>query len=229
MTDCRFIAFHGWGFDDQYWKPWNDTLSDYGEFETYDRGYFKDPKEVQTLAGPVSTILITHSFGLHWIENALLNQADLLVITSGFLHFHPYAAQYRRRSRLVLQEMINALEVNPEKVLHDFYENCFAPQDAPKREVEEIDHQLLLDDLRMLHQSELEGHLLKNAEKICILHGSEDQVVPNKKGREIFTQLQDDTQYFEIKGAGHALPYTHHRRCLEFVIPEVNELAGMNS
>lgn len=228
MCDCRFIAFHGWGFDDQFWHPWADFLSDYGTFQTYDRGYFNDPKEVEMLAGPVSTVLITHSFGLHWIEEALLNQADLLVITDGFLYFHPYAAQYRRRSRLILQEMINALEDNPEKVLSDFYEKCFKPQDPPEYNLDDINHQLLLDDLRKLQNSEIDALELKKAEKICILHGSKDHVVPNKKGRQIYTQLQAKAQYFEIKGAGHALPFTHYKQCLEFVAPEIEQLAEAN-
>lgn len=228
MTDCRFVAFHGWGFDASYWQPWKDFLSDYGIFQTYDRGYFNDPQEVETLAGPVPTVLIAHSFGLHWIEEALLAQADLLLIVSGFLHFHPYAAQYKRRSRLVLQEMINTMEVNPEKVLTNFYGNAYAPQEAPEKEIGEINHQLLLDSLRRLQDAEMDTQLLKKADKICILHGSEDHIVPHKKGRQIFTQLQGQAQYFEIKGAGHALPYTHYKQCLEFVTPEITELTETN-
>ncbi len=228
MTDCRFIAFHGWGFNAQYWQPWDDFLSEYGIFQTYDRGYFRDPQEIETLAGPVATVLIAHSFGLHWIEEALLAQADLLLIVSGFLQFHPYAAQYKRRSRLVLQEMINSLEVDPDQVLTDFYRNAFAPQEAPKKKIKGINHQLLLDDLRRLQNAEMDTQLLQKADKICILHGSEDHIVPYKKGRQIFTQLHGQAQYFEIKGAGHALPFTHHRQCLEFVTPEIADLAETN-
>lgn len=229
MVDFQFIAYHGWGFDAGYWQPWDDFLSNYGVFKTYDRGYFNDPGEVEMLTGSVCTVLISHSFGLHWIEEALLNRADLLIIASGFLHFHPYAAQYRRRSRLILQEMINVLEVNPEKVLNEFYEKCYAPQDPPEIDIQDINHQLLLDDLRELKNSELDVLMLNSAKKICILHGSKDHVVPNKKGRQIFNQIQDKAQYFEIKGAGHALPFTHHRQCLEFVTPEIEQLAETKS
>jgi len=225
MADCRFIAFHGWGFNDKYWQLWADYLTEYGYFETYDRGYFNNPKEVEILTDPASTILITHSFGLHWIDESLFTQADLLIILGGFLYFHPYAAQYRRRSRLILQEMINEFEINPEQVLHDFYENCYAPQDPPQDNMGEINHQLLLDDLRYLQNAEQDVQSLKKADKVCIIHGSDDYIVPNKKGRQLYTQMQGQAQYFEIKNAGHALPYTHYEQCLEFVTPEIEKLA----
>jgi len=225
MADCRFIAFHGWGFNDQYWKPWANYLSEYGYFETYDRGYFNEPKEVEILTVPVSTVLITHSYGLHWIDESLFSQADLLIVTSGFLYFHPYAAQYRRRSRLVLQEMVNEFEVHPEQVLKEFYENCYAPESPPQIDISDINHQLLLEDLQDLQDAEQNVHLLRKADKICIIHGSDDHIVPYKKGRQLYTQLQAQAQYFEIKNAGHALPYTHYKQCLEFVTPEIEKLA----
>jgi hypothetical protein len=224
MVDCRFVAFHGWGFSDFFWEPWADRLSEFGTFESYDRGYFNDPKEVQTLAGPVSTILISHSFGLHLIEEPLFANADLLIILNGFLYFHPYAAQYKRRSRLILQEMINEFEIHPEEVLHKFYKNFFAPEPATDIVIENINHQLLLNDLRKLHDSELDAGLLKKTGKVCILHGADDSIVNKTKGRQIYTQLNYDAQYFEIRDAGHALPFTHHRRCLEFVVPEIETL-----
>ncbi|MGD8426019.1 MAG: alpha/beta hydrolase [Balneolaceae bacterium] len=225
MTDLRFIAFHGWGFNKQYWQPWSDYISEYGCFEAYDRGYFRNPKEVEILADSSKTVVITHSFGLHWIEESILSEADLLIVIGGFLYFHPYTAQYKRRSRLILQEMINEFEIKPEKVLHKFYENCYAPCEAPQNELGEIDHQLLLDDLRTLQNSERDIQALKSAGKICIIHGTNDRIVPNQKGRQLYTQLQNRAKYFEIKQAGHSVPFTHPKQCLEFVTPEIEELA----
>lgn len=228
MADCQCIAFHGWGFSGKDWQAWKDDLSNYGTFQVYDRGYFGNPIEVQ-LGQKDITVLISHSFGLHLIEDSFLAQANLLVITGGFLHFHPHAAQYKRRSRLILQEMINNLEVKPEEVLYEFYENCYAPQQVPDRDIEGLNHKLLLNDLRKLHDSHLEAQMLKKVDKICILHGSDDHIVPRRKGREIYSQLHDKAQYFEIKGAGHALPYTHHKQCLEFLIPEIETLSKINA
>lgn len=219
-ANYQIIAYHGWAFSESYWKPWSDRLSEFGDFQSYDRGYFNQPREID-ISDNNNSILIAHSFGLHFIDEKLFEQANLLIITGGFLHFHPYAAQYKRRSRLVLREMINNMEVKPEEVLKQFYQNCYAPQDYNGREIKEINHQLMLDDLHELQTSQIDVELLKKAGKICILHGSEDHIVPKKKGREIYTQLSEKARYFEIKNAGHALPFTHHQQCLDFILPEI--------
>jgi fermentation-respiration switch protein FrsA (DUF1100 family) len=125
--------------------------------------------------------------------------------------------------------MINNFEVKPEKVLNKFYQNCYAPQPFPGREIEKINHQLLLEDLRELQNSEIDSQQLKKVGKICILHGADDHIVPKKKGREIYTQLNENLRYFEIKEAGHALPYTHHQQCLDFIIPEIEQLTKINA
>jgi len=229
MANCQFIAYHGWAFDRTFWQPWANHLSEFGDFRAYDRGYFGNPSKIEEQKYAGKAVLITHSFGLHMVEDWLFEQADLLVIYGGFLYFHPYAAQYKRRSRLILQEMINNLEVKPEEVLGKFYKNCFAPQDTPDINFEGLKHQLLIDDLRRLQNSDLGQEKLKNANKACILHGSDDHIVPNKKGRQIYTHLQRKAQYFEIKGAGHALPNTHYKQCLEFVTPEITQLAQPKS
>lgn len=228
MADCQFFAFHGWGFAGSDWQSWRSNLSEYGTFQTYDRGYFTDPNEI-TLSRDSLTVLISHSFGLHFIEQPFFEQADLLIVNSGFLYFHPYTAQYKRRSRLILQEMINSMEVKPEEVLQEFYENCYPPKNFPGREIVDLDHQLLLDDLQKLQSSEMDPQLLKKVGKICILHGSDDRIVPKRKGREIYTQFGEKSRYFEVKGAGHALPFTHHRQCLDFIIPEIEELIKINA
>lgn len=229
MADCQFIAFHGWGFAGRDWHLWDNDLSKYGTFHAYNRGYFNDPDDVELSGNSSFIILIAHSFGLHLIDKSLIERADLLIVNSGFLHFHPYAAQYKRRSRLILQEMINNFEVKPERVLNKFYENCYAPKQPPDRDIKKINHQLLLDDLQRLQSSKMNSQLLKKIGKICILHGSDDHIVPKRKGREIYTQLDGNSRYFEIKGAGHALPYTHHQQCLDFIIPEVKELVKINA
>lgn len=224
MADCRFITFHGWGFDNSFWKAWAKKLSAYGSFLNYDRGYFNEPNEIKTGVGSESTVIIIHSFGLHFVDVELLNQADLLVITGGFLHFHPYAPKYRKRSRLILNQMIDAFENKPEQVLNKFYQNCFAPDDVSFENSDDLNHRRLLDDLKLLHQSELDVKRLKKAGKICILHGAGDHIVPNNKGRELYAQLGAKAKYFEMKNAGHALPYLYPQQCLEFVEPHIEQV-----
>lgn len=225
MADCNIIAFHGWGFGPRCWKPWEADLSKFGRFQTYNRGYFGSGNgEMLSPSKDRQTVLITHSLGLHWIDEALLNSANLLVILGGFLQFHPVAAQYKRRSRTILRQMINQFEVYPEKVLRNFYADCYAPREVENTEIGELNHQLLLDDLESLDESLVKAEKLKNINKICIIHGSDDHIVPKNKGREIFNQLSKNARYFEIKNAGHAIPITHYTQCLEFIYPEIELL-----
>lgn len=224
MADCHFIAFHGWAFNHEFWKPWTDYFSQNGSFQAYDRGYFNEPRSIRLEDGDEPLIVVAHSFGLHLIDQELLERADMLIIAGGFLYFHPYAAQYKRRSRMVVQEMINELEIKPEFVLGKFFENCYSPQEAPQMDFENINLDLLVEDLKALQEAEMDPEMLKSADKVCILHGSKDRIVSYKKGRQIYNQLQEFAQYFEIKEAGHALPFTHHRQCLEFITPEIEYL-----
>lgn len=222
MADYRFITYHGWGFNSKCWQPWENRLSDYGKFESYDRGYFGNPAEI-SVASDERLVVLTHSFGLHWCADRIFEQAELLIIFGGFLRFHPHAAQFKRRSRLVLQQMINEFEVQPENVLQNFYQNCYAPCETPDLEIVDLDHELMLKDLRTLHESQLSVEKLKQADKLCILHGADDYIVPKTKGREIYDHVQSKAQYFEIRMAGHALPFSHERQAYEFLAPSLKQ------
>lgn len=224
MTDGNIIAFHGWGFGPRYWKPWEAALSRFGTFQTYNRGYFGASGDNILLPDvDQQTVLLAHSLGLHWIDEALLERTDLLVVLGGFLQFHPVAAQYQKRSRTILEQMINQFEVYPEKVLRNFYADCYAPQEAENEEIGELDHQLLLDDLHWLGQAVIEPAKLQGVNRICVIHGADDHIVPKRKGREIFNQLPTISRYFEIVKAGHAIPVTHAEQCLEFINPEIEQ------
>lgn len=227
MADCRFLTYHGWGFDANCWVPWKNKLEQYGVFDPYDRGYFGEPSEPRRIKGEETLIVLTHSFGLHWCDPVFFEAADLLVIFGGFLRFHPQTARFRRRSRLVLQQMINEFEVRPEKVLADFYRNCYAPRDAPDTEVEHLDHDRMLNDLKLLHEARLDSDLPERAETICILHGADDYIVPKSRGREIYNRLQHKARYLEVRMGGHALPFSHHEQTFEFLKPHLDELLNI--
>ncbi|TYP95115.1 pimeloyl-[acyl-carrier protein] methyl ester esterase [Fodinibius salinus] len=225
MNNCQIIAYHGWGFGADFWNSWRQSLSKVGTFQAVDRGYFNAPNQVGVNKKDNPVVFVAHSLGLHMIDKALFKEVDLLVVIGGFMHFHPYTAQHKRRSRFVLQEMINDLEVHPKETLQKFYENCFAPQDPPENEIPDINHELLIEDLNALQISERKPETLHKADRICIIHGADDHIVPNKKGRQIYNQCQKKAQYFELKDAGHALPITNHKQCIEFVTPLIRQLS----
>ncbi|NJR64932.1 MAG: hypothetical protein HC772_05825 [Leptolyngbyaceae cyanobacterium CRU_2_3] len=129
MPKLEVLAYHGWGFDNTCWRSWETRFAQQGDrFLTSDRGYFGNPVEYPVqypIQYPVSPkIILTHSYGLHLCPIAQLEQTSLLVILSGFLEFHPCQESLRRRSQLILQQMLAQFQEKPEVVLSHFKAKC---------------------------------------------------------------------------------------------------------
>lgn len=225
MPEAEVIAYHGWGFDSFCWNQWQEMFGDGIAFKSYERGYFgKAERAPVFMEKKVQKIVMAHSFGLHFCPEIHFSKADLVIIFGGFIQFHPVAAQYRRRSRLVLNQMVNNMKEKPEKVLDEFYKNSFSPQEAPKFSKKDLQKEKLLKDLQLMDTHKIEAGMLKKADKLCILHGSRDAIIHRRKGRELYESFSKKSQYFEIKNAGHALPFTHGKQCWQFIEPELTEL-----
>ncbi|MBW4515243.1 MAG: alpha/beta hydrolase [Timaviella obliquedivisa GSE-PSE-MK23-08B] len=210
------IAYHGWGFDQTCWQPWKDLLAQRGEdLLISDRGYFNSPALPIAANTNHRTILFVHSYGLHLCPSEQLHRADLLVVFSSFLSFHPQLEAKKRRSLLMLSQMMTQFKANPQTVLEAFRTKCYHPvlwersPDSSKA----INSELLLHDLESLSACLLDVSLLKKIPKILILHGVQDRIVSVEKGRELSAHLPDNSQYIEIEQAGHGLPFTHIDVC----------------
>ncbi len=221
---AQVLAWHGWAFDRTCWNPWERLFTDQFSVSLWDRGYWGSPKKVEQEDNANKRILLTHSFGLHLCPNRQLKKADVIVIFGGFREFHPIAAQFRRRSKLILNKMIKSMQEDPEKVLKEFIDNAFEPAEAPQIDFVNFDIAKLLHDLHALNKSTLNIEPLQQAQKICILHGSSDGIVPKTKGRELYNIFRDKASYFEVKNAGHALPFTHMEQCWAFIQPELRQV-----
>ena len=205
MGSVNLILQHGWGFNQNIWKGWNEGMPT-GVLTKYcDRGYFGQPSAKEA-AG--KTVLVTHSFGLHLVPPEILEKASGLVLISGFLHFHPEDEKAEERSRLLLRRMTNGVGKNPKEVLEWFYQTCqvpFAPSSF-------VNRPLLAGDLERLDQEVMSTEKLQHLEKVIILHGTEDSIVPIEKGQELHEQLPQSI-FLEIQGAEHGLPQTHRSDC----------------
>lgn len=227
MQEVEIIAFHGWGFDSSVWKGWQDSSDENTIFSLFERGYFGKAKRTPIFASSnAAKVIFTHSFGLHQCPVNLYKEADLVVIFSGFIDFHPIAAQYRRRSKLIVKQMLNTLQGLPEKVLKEFYKNTFKPDKPVGLPDGEPEQDLLIKDLRALNSDTFDVTVLKSVNNICILHGFEDAIVHRRKGRTLYDNFSKQGKYFEIKKAGHALPFTHRDQCRQFIEPEIKKLVS---
>lgn len=221
MTEI--IAFHGWGLSRDFWSPWKNLVTDNVTFMCADRGYFDRPYSVEFNTGSNNRIVLAHSFGLLWCPPELILEADHLVIMSGFLHFHPEKQPGLKRSRLMLQQMMARFVQEPDEVLIKFYKNMFYPDDSVLEPPGQFNEELLLEDLSRMNTKRINIEQFHKLRSITILHGEKDKIVPNEKGREFYHNMPVRCQYFEIKYAGHALPYTHMWECLKFLEPVITD------
>jgi pimeloyl-[acyl-carrier protein] methyl ester esterase len=223
------IAYHGWGFDQACWQPWQEQLAQRGStLLVGDRGYFNTP-----FLPSISqrTIIFAHSYGLHLCPIEQLQRTDLLVLFSSFLSFHPASeaegrrslARNSKRSRLMLAQMINQFELNPQLVLENFKAECYypVPWEQPLAGISKsaangyqaINFELLLHDLRRLSDCSFDSSILSQIPQVLVLHGAQDRIVSPEKGRELCRHLPDNSEYIEIEQAGHGLPFTHIDAC----------------
>ena len=214
------IAYHGWGFDRTCWQPWKDLLAQHGkDFLISDRGYFNASFLPVTPTTNHKTILLAHSYGLHLCPSEQLQCADLLVLFSSFLSFHPQSESKRRRSHLMLSQMMTQFEAHPQSVLETFRTKCYhpVPWERSSDFGKALNPELLLHDLKDLGVCSLDVAPLKKIPKVLILHGVQDRIVSVEKGRELSAHLPDNSQYIEIEQAGHGLPFTHIDACWSWI------------
>lgn len=221
MSEKKYqvITYHGWGFDPSIWQALQEELEPFVNFKAADRGYFSDsyyPSWDQSSES--EKLLLVHSYGLHWCDPEVLQQADHLVIIAGFLNFHPHAEEKEhKRSKLFLRKMQSQFVDSPDKVLEKFYERVFYPHEPTLDVPENLQHDLLLSDLGDLDHDNRKNADIFDTNSITIIHGAEDKIVNNELARDMFSKLRLRSQYFEIKKAGHGVLFTHSKKIFEIL------------
>jgi len=198
-----------------------------------DRGYFGTPAQ-PTFAAHGYRVGFVHSYGLHWcpwLADPLPDTAtappspplDLLVVFSSFLDFHPPHPRGRRRSQLIVQQMIHDCQHQPHEVLRRFYATCGFSEAEYGSMLKDCNRDRLVADLQDLNRCHLALSKVKNIPLIVIFHAAADQIVSLEKGQELFRQINllnpTATHYVEIEKAGHALPFTHLHACWDGLLP----------
>jgi len=214
--------------DATFWNPLFELFDAGFSAKASDRGYFSDSKsETFDPDKPGKKVVLTHSLGLHWCDDDVLNQADHLIILGGFLNFHPADKKENRKSRLILREMLSQFVESPEKVLQQFYENASSPSENTLSIPEELNHDILLGDLTLFMEDHFRQQRLFEVPDVTIIHGSKDRIVSHHQAREMYHALRYSSQYFELKNAGHLFPIYSKKACFNFIksvlSSEVNE------
>ncbi|MGK7956940.1 MAG: alpha/beta hydrolase [Crocosphaera sp.] len=227
----EIIAYHGWGFDSDCWKEWQDILSSNFQFKIYDRGYFKEKDSPEFEQNNLTKIIFAHSFGLHLCPLEQLQQTNILILFNSFDEFHPDNEKQRKRSKYALQLMSNEFQNNPEQVLESFYKKCYYPFPSVTKNHSFINREKLEQDLSLLDQSKLDINILKKIPKIYIFQGVKDRIFLTYYAQEFQKKLSQNSQYYEIQEVGHTLPFTDIKSCLPIVNHALGEIDnyGTNS
>ena len=211
MNDNKinFIFQHGWGFSGSCWQRWLTYLPGFN-CQFLDRGYWGEEVRPVAVDGRPS-VLVCHSLGLHFLMDFSLDFIDLLVIISGFVHFHGETIADGLFSRKHIKRMLARLDRDPAGLLSDFYRDCDRP--GLKFDLDTLNKGLLRRDLHLLDTSKLERQRLVNSGKILLLHGGCDRIVPLKRVEELNIFLPGSILNI-VESAGHGLPFTDPHACL---------------
>ena len=238
----KIVAQHGWAFAPLIWASWRQFLPAGWQLQAWDRGYFSGlpeqpgPNTLDSAQGgsknsPVCArgaqapfqVLIAHSFGLHLLSGDAITSADLLVIISGFEHFHESP---RAGSRRAIGRMLARLDRDYEAVLSEFYARCFndkPPLALPLGRVSLPDLALLSADLRRLDEGSACLNDLSGARSILLLHGEKDVIVPANLGVALGDKLPGSRLILHPE-SGHALPFTHQMWCIAAIEAALSQL-----
>ncbi len=209
----RFAFQHGWGFAADCWRGWLGLLPVGSVWALGNRGYGGRARFLDALDGsPGPLVLICHSLGLHLLPDGLIEQARLLVIIGGFVHFHGQSPDDGRFTRGHLQRLRSRLAADPEALLRDFHRDCGCPWE-PVPQAKEMDAELLARDLNLLDQGRLQSRPAATWPPTLILHGQDDRIVRPQRARELAAFIPA-SRLLMIAGAGHGLPFTHPETCM---------------
>lgn len=218
-NQVEILAYHGWGFDRDFWASWTGILPPHISLKPADRGYFTKATAPSFDPSSAKKILFLHSYGLHWCPKEKFIEADAVVIFNGFGEFLPLKEPGRSRSKKVLNGMITAFSKDPEKVLTQFYSNCFGRRMAPVDISADIDLDLLSADLGQLLVSEFGVPGFGNA-KWLVFDAAKDRIVPGQRGRELLHR-KESAEYYCDENAGHALPVQETEYCYKILCTEL--------
>ncbi len=212
LEPCFFFQ-HGWGFSDTCWHGWIKELT--SSYWLGNRGYWGTPNPIIEDGNRPGFVLVCHSLGFHFLSPRLLSQAGLVVIISGFAHFHGSNPTDGRFTRRHIKKMLSRVTSDPIGLLHDFYRDCNCP-DWPLAD-RKVNQALLAQDLMLLDQNKIDTFSLQGIRSVLLLHGREDRIVRMERAEELAKNLGMHSRLTIIDGAGHGLPFTHPRLCLHLI------------
>ncbi|MDA1246463.1 MAG: alpha/beta hydrolase [Cyanobacteria bacterium] len=204
---------HGWAGDAQVWEPFHHTWSAHGwAWQCGERGYSgQAPRSVDWQNDQGLKLVIAHSLGPHLLPDAVLAQADAVVLLASFGMFVPGGAG-GGRLRSAIAAMTSQLS-GPEAstMLETFMERAAAPQSTsllpPGIAAFPLDasgRQRLAQDLKLLAATAGLPPCFPLQARVLIVEGGEDQIL-NPQARHQLRCLLPAADTLVLAGVGHCL------------------------
>ncbi len=208
-----FIFIHGWGFDKLIWQNITNLIIKENFCSSVfciDLNFFSKGKgEIFKSRTTKKTIVITHSYGLHWfLKNKI--ECEGLINLFGSPDFTAYQVESKKKKTL-LKKMIKNFKNNPEKVLQDFYSKCNL-----KFNKSSINFENLLNSLNYLYEDKLEREFFKIKFKIMSYYIIDDPIFTPSE--EKIQKLKKENHEIEfIKNKDHLFPMNQPKKTLNFI------------
>ena len=216
MTDPRVVLVHGWGFGPAFWTPVRERLG-WSDVAVADLGFFGggqglDPISLAAFCqagGPV--LAVGHSLGFLWLASQVrLPEGSFLAGINAFGCFAARPDFSTGVAPRVLGRMIQGLYKAPLTVVNDFRARCGA---VPLAGEIALDVPALTGGLKLLHEGDARATLAGMGERVAVLAGQEDPIVPQAM---VVASLPATLDPLWVKG-GHLLPQTDPATCATFV------------
>ena len=216
-ASLQVIAMHGWSGQASHWEPWRQAFAAHGwDWQSGERGYgIADPFEPRWRSAG-RRVVIGHSMGPHLLSEALLAEAEAVVLLASFARFVPPGPS-GRRLRSALEAMASQLQDSDSarSLLHTFLREAAAPEAAellPPGPADgplgTLQRQRLRHDLDLLGRTEDLPAGFPCGIPVLVVEAAQDRIVvpeARQRLREALQERGNDTRWLTLAEAGHCL------------------------
>jgi pimeloyl-[acyl-carrier protein] methyl ester esterase len=219
-SGVQVIAMHGWAGEAGNWDPWRQASAPMGwRWSCGERGYGGKTPLSPRWSGAGRRVLLSHSMGVHLLEEEVLAAAEAVVLLAGFGRFVPPGPE-GRRLRTALAGMAAELADGPgeaeaalraQQLLRRFLAEAASPDppellppgpaDGP---VAAAGRARLRADLAVLARCDGLPPGFPAAAPVLIVEAEADRIVV-PRARALLRQALPQAEVLSLQGAGHAL------------------------
>lgn len=208
----HLIAMHGWAGDQRGWQPFAEAATARGwQWSSGERGYGDLPPAMPGWRARARRVLVVHSLGLHLLPQALLAEAEAVVLLASFARFVPEGGA-GRRLQAALAGMEQALGGDGAAVmLQRFFVQAADPVAVDpanlgigERPLPAEGRRRLLGDLRLLGGTRGLPEGFPTGARLLIVEAGRDRIVL-PEARRLLRQALPHADRLHLAGAGHCL------------------------